>query len=75
MVLPPLKRSPTGRSRVPDKKKEPDTEGEELVLISGRVKESVRRRLRLYVAGTDGGESQQEVIEAALDAYLRKHGG
>lgn len=45
---------------------------EERVLISGRVRASVRRRLRLYAAAND--ENLQDLLDAALDEYLRRRG-
>jgi hypothetical protein len=43
---------------------------EERVLVSGRVRASVRRRLKRHAAETD--ESLQDVMDAALDEYLTR---
>ncbi|MEY9998182.1 hypothetical protein ABIE67_010303 [Streptomyces sp. V4I8] len=45
----------------------------ERVLISGRVRASVRKRLRLYAAAHD--ENLQDLLDAAIDEYLSKRGG
>lgn len=44
--------------------------GEDRVLISGRVRESVRRRMRLYAAGHD--VNLQDLLDMALDEYLKR---
>lgn len=50
-----------------------ETADEERVLISGRVRASVRKRLRLYAAEHD--ENLQDVLDRAIDEYLNRHGG
>jgi hypothetical protein len=60
---------------VPDEKppaQTPDDAAEERVLISGRVQASVRRRMRRYVAEKD--VNLQDLLNDALDEYLRKQG-
>lgn len=58
---------------MPDEKPQtPDDAVEDRVLISGRVRASVRRRMRRYVAETD--IALQDLLDAALDEYLRNHG-
>lgn len=47
-------------------------EQDALVPFSTRVKESTRRRARIYAAANDLGI--QEVVEAALEEYLRQRG-
>ncbi|MEJ8662293.1 ribbon-helix-helix domain-containing protein [Streptomyces sp. MS1.AVA.4] len=46
---------------------------EERVLISGRVRASVRKRLRMYAAAND--ENLQDLLDRAIDDYLSRHGG
>ncbi|MET7621803.1 ribbon-helix-helix domain-containing protein [Streptomyces sp. NPDC005408] len=46
---------------------------EERVLISGRVRASVRKRLRMYAAAND--ENLQDLLDRAIDEYLKKRGG
>ncbi|MFJ2477214.1 hypothetical protein ACIOWI_30280 [Streptomyces sp. NPDC087659] len=50
-----------------------ETADEDRVLISGRVRASVRKRLRLYAAEHD--ENLQDVLDRAIDEYLNRHGG
>ncbi|QIP74738.1 hypothetical protein [Streptomyces sp. VN1] len=45
---------------------------EERVNFSARVRVSVRRRAKLYAAGHD--ISLQDLVDQALDDYLRRHG-
>ena len=47
-------------------------EAEERVNFSARVRASVRRRAKLYAAGHD--VSLQDLVDEALDEYLRRHG-
>ncbi|MFD4143057.1 hypothetical protein [Streptomyces sp. NPDC058572] len=46
---------------------------EERVLISGRVRASVRKRLRMYAAAND--ENLQDLLDRAIDEYLSSRGG
>ncbi|WP_433573968.1 hypothetical protein [Streptomyces sp. CA-251247] len=46
---------------------------EERVLISGRVRASVRKRLRVYAAAND--ENLQDLLDKAIDEYLTSRGG
>jgi hypothetical protein len=55
---------------VPEEKTTPEPEAEERVLISGRVRASVRRRMKIYAATTDA--NLQDLLDAALDEFLRK---
>ncbi|MGW2426070.1 hypothetical protein ACWC0C_43840 [Streptomyces sp. NPDC001709] len=48
-------------------------EGEDRVLISGRVRASVRKRLRLYAAAHD--ENLQDLLDRAIDEFLTRNGG
>ena len=48
-------------------------EGEERVLISGRVRASVRKRLRLYAAAHD--ENLQDLLDRAIDEFLTRNNG
>ncbi|MEU8623058.1 hypothetical protein [Streptomyces sp. NPDC048623] len=43
---------------------------DELVLVSGRVRKSIRRRLKLYAAEHD--IKLQVVLDEALDEYLTR---
>ncbi|MFI1734929.1 hypothetical protein ACH40E_38100 [Streptomyces acidicola] len=54
-------------------KPQPQTpeESEERVNFSARVRVSVRRRAKLYAAQHD--VSLQDLVDAALDDYLRRH--
>lgn len=63
------------RGQVPEQRdqKAGETADEERVLISGRVRASVRKRLRLYAAEHD--ENLQDVLDHAIDEYLNRHGG
>jgi predicted HicB family RNase H-like nuclease len=45
-------------------------EAEERTNFSARVRVSVRKRAKLYAAGHD--VSLQDLVDAALDEYLRK---
>jgi hypothetical protein len=45
-------------------------DGDQRVNFSARVRESVRRRARLYAAGHD--VNLQDLMDAALDEYLRR---
>jgi hypothetical protein len=48
------------------------SEQDTLVPFSTRVRESTRRRAKVYAAANDQGI--QEVVEAALQEYLSKRG-
>ncbi|MFF1399405.1 hypothetical protein ACFVZD_37105 [Streptomyces sp. NPDC058287] len=48
----------------------PTPESEERANFSARVRVSVRKRAKLYAAGHD--VSLQDLVDAALDEYLRK---
>lgn len=48
-------------------------EDEDRVLISGRVRASVRKRLRLYAAAHD--ENLQDLLDRAIDEFLTRNGG
>ncbi|WP_406257512.1 hypothetical protein [Streptomyces chartreusis] len=47
-------------------------QAEERVNFSARVRVSVRRRAKLYAAGHD--INLQDLVDQALDDYLRRHG-
>ncbi|MFG3158104.1 hypothetical protein ACGF7W_39395 [Streptomyces sp. NPDC048219] len=49
------------------------TDGDERVLISGRVRASVRKRLRLYAAAHD--ENLQDLLDRAIDEFLTRNNG
>jgi predicted HicB family RNase H-like nuclease len=72
-VIATLERPTTG-ANVP-KQGEPqneDPQAEERVNFSARVRVSVRRRAKLYAAGHD--INLQDLVDQALDDYLRRHG-
>ncbi|MFC8014144.1 hypothetical protein [Streptomyces cinereoruber] len=46
---------------------------EERVNFSARVRASVRRRAKLYAAAND--VNLQDLVDTALDDYLKRHGG
>lgn len=70
MVLDVLERPPR-RGQVPDEQAEPDPKAEDKkVLISGRVRTSVRKRMKLYAAEHD--VNLQDLLDKALDEYLTK---
>lgn len=48
-------------------------DGDERVLISGRVRASVRKRLRLYAAAHD--ENLQDLLDRAIDEFLTRNNG
>ncbi|MDX2843662.1 hypothetical protein PV377_32775 [Streptomyces ipomoeae] len=56
-----------------DQKAGETAEGEERVLISGRVRASVRKRLRLYAAAHD--ENLQDLLDRAIDEFLTRNNG
>ncbi|MDT0478032.1 hypothetical protein RM863_38545 [Streptomyces sp. DSM 41014] len=56
-----------------DQKAGEAAEGEERVLISGRVRASVRKRLRLYAAAHD--ENLQDLLDRAIDEFLTRNDG
>ncbi|MER6138306.1 hypothetical protein [Streptomyces sp. NPDC001815] len=73
-----LERSTTG-ANVPKQGEPQDeamgnegAEAEERVNFSARVRVSVRRRAKLYAAGHD--INLQDLVDQALDDYLRRHG-
>ncbi|ORT54225.1 hypothetical protein [Streptomyces sp. CB03238] len=51
---------------------ESDAQADDRVLISGRVRASVRRRLKVYAANHD--VNVQDVMDKALDEYLTRQG-
>ncbi|MFI8992153.1 hypothetical protein ACIG63_45710 [Streptomyces antimycoticus] len=55
---------------MPEQEKKDGAEPEDRVLISGRVRQSVRRRMRLYAAAHD--ENLQDLLDKALDEYLSR---
>ncbi|WP_201724569.1 hypothetical protein [Streptomyces antimycoticus] len=55
---------------MPEQEQKGSAEPEERVLISGRVRKSVRRRMRLYAAAND--ENLQDLLDKALDEYLSR---
>ncbi|GAA0706814.1 hypothetical protein GCM10009548_94750 [Streptomyces malaysiensis subsp. malaysiensis] len=69
---------PTTGANVPkqgepqNKATEEDAQAEERVNFSARVRVSVRRRAKLYAAGND--INLQDLVDQALDDYLRRHG-
>lgn len=70
---------PTKGANVP-KQDQPQNEGteagdaqEERVNFSARVRASVRRRAKVYAAAND--VNLQDLMDEALDEYLRRHGG
>jgi len=69
MVLDVLERPPR-RGQVPDEQAEPDPKAEDKVLISGRVRASVRKRMKVYAAEHD--VNLQDLLDKALDEYLTK---
>lgn len=69
MVLDVLERPPRS-SKVPDEQAEQDSKAEDKVLISGRVRTSVRKRMKVYAAAHD--VNLQDLLDAALDEYLTK---
>ncbi|MFJ8982670.1 hypothetical protein [Streptomyces sp. NPDC102282] len=69
MVLDVLERPPRS-SKVPDEQAEQDPKAEDKVLISGRVRASVRKRMKVYAAEHD--VNLQDLLDAALDEYLTK---
>lgn len=50
----------------------PRQEREQLVNFGGRVRESTRRRARMYAAAND--VDLQSVLNIALDEFLKRHG-
>jgi len=60
---------PTRRGEVPDEQEKSAPEAEDRVLISGRVRVSVRRRMKIYAAQHD--KSLQDLLDEALDEFLR----
>lgn len=54
---------------MPDEQEKSAPETEDRVLISGRVRASVRRRMKLYAAGHD--VSLQDLLDEALDEFLK----
>lgn len=68
MVLGVLERPPR-RGQVPTEQAQPDPDtGDKKVLISGRVRSSVRKRMKVYAAEHD--VNLQDLLDAALDEYL-----
>ncbi|MFD8851553.1 hypothetical protein [Streptomyces sp. NPDC059604] len=61
------------------KQDQPENEGteagepEERVNFSARVRASVRRRAKVYAAAND--VNLQDLMDEALDEYLKRHGG
>lgn len=55
---------------MPDEQEKSAPEAEERVLISGRVRASVRRRMKLYAAGHD--VNLQDLLDEAVDEFLTK---
>ncbi len=62
---------PPGRSQVPDEQAKEDAAGEELVLISARVRKNTRKRARVFCAEND--VSMQDLIDKALNEYIDRH--
>ncbi|MGO4417193.1 hypothetical protein AB4Z54_00050 [Streptomyces sp. MCAF7] len=54
-----------------DSQKQPTPELEERTNFSARVRVSVRKRAKLYAAAND--ISLQDLVDEALDDYLRRH--
>ncbi|MBV9024693.1 MAG: hypothetical protein JO362_13080 [Streptomycetaceae bacterium] len=54
---------------MPDEQEKSAPEAEDRVLISGRVRVSVRRRMKIYAAQHD--KSLQDLLDEALDEFLR----
>ncbi|MFJ2561339.1 MULTISPECIES: ribbon-helix-helix domain-containing protein [unclassified Streptomyces] len=69
MVLDLLDRPPR-RGEVPDEQAETDPKTKDKVLISGRVRASVRKRMKVYAAEHD--VNLQDLLDEALDEYLKK---
>ncbi|MFI1869721.1 hypothetical protein [Streptomyces jumonjinensis] len=55
---------------MPDEQGKSAPGAEDRVLISGRVRESVRRRMKVYAATND--VNLQDLLDAALDEFLTK---
>ncbi|MFL0028502.1 hypothetical protein ACJBCE_36880 [Streptomyces sp. NBUL23] len=53
---------------MPDEQEKSDPQAEDKTLISGRVRTSVRKRMKLYAARHD--VNLQDLLDAALDEYL-----
>ncbi|MGW1765049.1 ribbon-helix-helix protein [Streptomyces sp. NPDC002073] len=56
---------------MPDEQAKEDAAGEELVLISARVRKVTRKRARVFCAEQD--VSMQELIDRALNEYVDRH--
>lgn len=69
MGLQMLEPPPTRRGEVPDEQEQSAPAAEDRVLISGRVRASVRRRMKLYAAAHD--VNLQDLLDEALDEFLR----
>ncbi|MFM9735199.1 hypothetical protein [Streptomyces niveiscabiei] len=54
---------------MPDQQETPDQGPEDRVLISGRVRKSVQRRMKIFAAGHD--MNLQDLLDEAVDEYLR----
>ncbi|WP_018570110.1 hypothetical protein [Streptomyces sp. PsTaAH-124] len=57
---------------MPDEQEQSAPEAEDKVLISGRVRESVKRRMKVYAAMND--MKLQDLLDVALDEFLTRHG-
>lgn len=55
---------------MPDEQEKSASETEDRVLISGRVRASVRRRMKRYAAEHD--VNLQDLLDEALDEFLTK---
>ncbi|MFG2176933.1 ribbon-helix-helix domain-containing protein [Streptomyces niveus] len=55
---------------MPDEQENPDPAAEDKTLISGRVRTSVRKRMKVYAAEHD--LNLQDLLDEALDEYLKK---
>ncbi|GAA1377210.1 ribbon-helix-helix domain-containing protein [Streptomyces beijiangensis] len=55
---------------MPDAQEKSDPPAEDKVLISGRVRASVRKRMKIFAAKND--VNLQDLLDAALDEYLTK---
>ena len=66
---------PGSETNVPEQEQKPagQPETEKRVNFGGRVRESVRKRARLYAVQHE--IDLQDLLDAALDEYLRKRGG
>ncbi|QKZ20585.1 ribbon-helix-helix protein [Streptomyces chartreusis] len=56
---------------MPDEQAKEDAAGEELVLISARVRKNTRKRARVFCAEND--VSMQDLIDKALNEYIDRH--